>query len=151
MENHEKTGEQRAFVTIETLSLFCHQDHCYYHGAVRGFPGSSVSLSTCSGLRWAPKGTILVSVELLFCFLMNVLIPGFEMLMQSLKAFSLFEKKENAVSGFPVMLFLSCCPSLSIPFRGSVALGTFLGWQCSETLQSCFAAANSCAVLRPLH
>ncbi|KAK2519522.1 Adam12 [Columba guinea] len=51
MENHEKTGEQRAFVTIETLCLFCHQDHCHYHGAVRGFPGSSVSLSTCSGLR----------------------------------------------------------------------------------------------------
>uniref|UniRef100_A0A672TU61 ADAM metallopeptidase domain 12 n=1 Tax=Strigops habroptila TaxID=2489341 RepID=A0A672TU61_STRHB len=25
--------------------------HCYYHGHVRGYPGSSVSLSTCSGLR----------------------------------------------------------------------------------------------------
>uniref|UniRef100_A0A8B9G746 Disintegrin and metalloproteinase domain-containing protein 12 n=1 Tax=Amazona collaria TaxID=241587 RepID=A0A8B9G746_9PSIT len=25
--------------------------HCYYHGHVRGYPDSSVSLSTCSGLR----------------------------------------------------------------------------------------------------
>ncbi|XP_015723078.1 disintegrin and metalloproteinase domain-containing protein 12 isoform X1 [Coturnix japonica] len=25
--------------------------HCYYHGNVRGYPSSSVSLSTCSGLR----------------------------------------------------------------------------------------------------
>uniref|UniRef100_A0A8D2N1X6 ADAM metallopeptidase domain 12 n=1 Tax=Zonotrichia albicollis TaxID=44394 RepID=A0A8D2N1X6_ZONAL len=25
--------------------------HCFYHGHVQGFPGSSVSLSTCSGLR----------------------------------------------------------------------------------------------------
>uniref|UniRef100_A0A663EAN4 ADAM metallopeptidase domain 12 n=1 Tax=Aquila chrysaetos chrysaetos TaxID=223781 RepID=A0A663EAN4_AQUCH len=25
--------------------------HCYYHGNVRGYPDSSVSLSTCSGLR----------------------------------------------------------------------------------------------------
>ncbi|XP_036242140.2 disintegrin and metalloproteinase domain-containing protein 12 [Molothrus ater] len=28
-----------------------HTDHCFYHGHVQGFPGSSVSLSTCSGLR----------------------------------------------------------------------------------------------------
>uniref|UniRef100_A0A480MVW8 Disintegrin and metalloproteinase domain-containing protein 12 isoform 4 preproprotein n=1 Tax=Sus scrofa TaxID=9823 RepID=A0A480MVW8_PIG len=25
--------------------------HCYYHGHVQGYPGSTVSLSTCSGLR----------------------------------------------------------------------------------------------------
>uniref|UniRef100_A0A8C9L650 ADAM metallopeptidase domain 12 n=1 Tax=Pavo cristatus TaxID=9049 RepID=A0A8C9L650_PAVCR len=29
----------------------CNQGHCYYHGNVRGYPSSSVSLSTCSGLR----------------------------------------------------------------------------------------------------
>ncbi|KAM9324831.1 disintegrin and metalloproteinase domain-containing protein 12 [Gastrophryne carolinensis] len=28
-----------------------HSDLCYYHGEVVGFPGSAVSLSTCSGLR----------------------------------------------------------------------------------------------------
>ncbi|OWK56950.1 Disintegrin and metalloproteinase domain-containing protein 12 [Lonchura striata] len=28
-----------------------HTGHCFYHGQVQGFPGSSVSLSTCSGLR----------------------------------------------------------------------------------------------------
>ncbi|KAJ8386505.1 hypothetical protein AAFF_G00169750 [Aldrovandia affinis] len=27
--------------------------HCYYHGSVRGFPRSTVALSTCSGLRGA--------------------------------------------------------------------------------------------------
>lgn len=27
------------------------QDHCHYHGRVRGFPDSWVALSTCSGLR----------------------------------------------------------------------------------------------------
>lgn len=27
------------------------RDHCYYHGAVKGFQGSSVVLSTCDGLR----------------------------------------------------------------------------------------------------
>ncbi|XP_038601227.1 disintegrin and metalloproteinase domain-containing protein 33 isoform X2 [Tachyglossus aculeatus] len=28
-----------------------HTDHCYYHGHVRGFPGSWVALSTCAGIR----------------------------------------------------------------------------------------------------
>ncbi|XP_019509769.1 PREDICTED: disintegrin and metalloproteinase domain-containing protein 12 [Hipposideros armiger] len=28
-----------------------HTGHCYYHGHVQGYPGSMVSLSTCSGLR----------------------------------------------------------------------------------------------------
>uniref|UniRef100_A0A8D2Q151 ADAM metallopeptidase domain 12 n=1 Tax=Zosterops lateralis melanops TaxID=1220523 RepID=A0A8D2Q151_ZOSLA len=28
-----------------------HTGHCYYHGQVQGYPESSVSLSTCSGLR----------------------------------------------------------------------------------------------------
>ncbi|KAK1333383.1 hypothetical protein QTO34_005766 [Cnephaeus nilssonii] len=28
-----------------------HTGHCYYHGHVRGHPGSSASLSTCAGLR----------------------------------------------------------------------------------------------------
>ncbi|XP_021110655.1 disintegrin and metalloproteinase domain-containing protein 33 isoform X3 [Heterocephalus glaber] len=28
-----------------------HMDHCHYHGRVRGFPNSSVMLSTCSGMR----------------------------------------------------------------------------------------------------
>uniref|UniRef100_F7FRB2 ADAM metallopeptidase domain 33 n=1 Tax=Ornithorhynchus anatinus TaxID=9258 RepID=F7FRB2_ORNAN len=27
------------------------QDHCYYHGRVRGVPGSWVALSTCAGIR----------------------------------------------------------------------------------------------------
>uniref|UniRef100_A0A8D2N1Y8 ADAM metallopeptidase domain 12 n=1 Tax=Zonotrichia albicollis TaxID=44394 RepID=A0A8D2N1Y8_ZONAL len=31
--------------------------HCFYHGHVQGFPGSSVSLSTCSGLRETLKTT----------------------------------------------------------------------------------------------
>ncbi|XP_039767895.1 disintegrin and metalloproteinase domain-containing protein 33-like [Ornithorhynchus anatinus] len=28
-----------------------HTDHCYYHGRVRGVPGSWVALSTCAGIR----------------------------------------------------------------------------------------------------
>ncbi|XP_027622270.1 disintegrin and metalloproteinase domain-containing protein 33 [Tupaia chinensis] len=34
-----------------------HMDHCHYHGSVRGFPGSWVGLSTCSGL----SGLIMLS------------------------------------------------------------------------------------------
>uniref|UniRef100_A0A8B9DC30 ADAM metallopeptidase domain 12 n=1 Tax=Anser cygnoides TaxID=8845 RepID=A0A8B9DC30_ANSCY len=41
--------------------------HCYYHGNVRGYPDSSVSLSTCSGLRgiivFANKSYILEPIE----------------------------------------------------------------------------------------
>uniref|UniRef100_A0A8C1QIK0 ADAM metallopeptidase domain 19b n=1 Tax=Cyprinus carpio TaxID=7962 RepID=A0A8C1QIK0_CYPCA len=31
--------------------LFWFQDHCYYHGSVKGIQGSSVVISTCAGLR----------------------------------------------------------------------------------------------------
>ncbi|KAK2540708.1 Adam19 isoform A [Columba livia] len=34
----------------QTTSL-THTDHCFYHGVVRGWEGSSVTLSTCRGLR----------------------------------------------------------------------------------------------------
>ncbi|KAM9188360.1 LOW QUALITY PROTEIN: disintegrin and metalloproteinase domain-containing protein 12 [Mergus octosetaceus] len=41
--------------------------HCYYHGNVQGYPDSSVSLSTCSGLRgiivFANKSYILEPIE----------------------------------------------------------------------------------------
>ncbi|KAM4601161.1 disintegrin and metalloproteinase domain-containing protein 12 isoform 2-T2 [Polymixia lowei] len=36
--------------------------HCYYHGAVRGFPQSRVALSTCSGLR----GIVAINATLSF-------------------------------------------------------------------------------------
>lgn len=60
VENHEKTRRQRELKYF--LFIFFNQGHCYYHGNVRGYPDSSVSLSTCSGLRWA---NVLVMLELL--------------------------------------------------------------------------------------
>ncbi|XP_056388952.1 disintegrin and metalloproteinase domain-containing protein 12 isoform X1 [Hyla sarda] len=33
------------------ITAHSHKDRCYYHGEVEGHPGSSVSLSICSGLR----------------------------------------------------------------------------------------------------
>lgn len=40
---------QEDSMTEPTFSSF--QGHCYYHGHVQGYSGSTVSLSTCSGLR----------------------------------------------------------------------------------------------------
>uniref|UniRef100_A0A8D3DHA7 ADAM metallopeptidase domain 19a n=1 Tax=Scophthalmus maximus TaxID=52904 RepID=A0A8D3DHA7_SCOMX len=35
--------------------FFLFQDHCFYHGHVRGHPESWVALSTCSGVRYSPQ------------------------------------------------------------------------------------------------
>uniref|UniRef100_A0A4W4H401 ADAM metallopeptidase domain 19b n=1 Tax=Electrophorus electricus TaxID=8005 RepID=A0A4W4H401_ELEEL len=40
-------GYQEIWYTL----IGCFQEHCYYHGAVRGIEDSSVVLSTCAGLR----------------------------------------------------------------------------------------------------
>ena len=42
--------------------LLVSQDHCYYHGKIVNDSKSSVSLSTCDGLRWVQHSALLLSV-----------------------------------------------------------------------------------------
>lgn len=40
------------------LSVRLCQDHCYYHGSIVNDSQSSVSISTCDGLRWGPRNRL---------------------------------------------------------------------------------------------
>lgn len=44
--------QSSVLVLISLFFLHLFQDHCFYHGHVRGHPESWVALSTCSGVRY---------------------------------------------------------------------------------------------------
>lgn len=46
--------EKLVWIFLITQSCL-YQDHCYYHGRIVNDSESSVSISTCDGLRWALK------------------------------------------------------------------------------------------------
>uniref|UniRef100_A0A8C9XN23 ADAM metallopeptidase domain 19a n=1 Tax=Sander lucioperca TaxID=283035 RepID=A0A8C9XN23_SANLU len=50
-------GLSTHFTDID-CNYFLFQDHCFYHGHVRGHPDSWVALSTCSGVRYSTGNTV---------------------------------------------------------------------------------------------
>lgn len=94
MGNREKT---RLLRVLKCFLSSCNQGHCYYHGNVRGYPSSSVSLSTCSGLRWADA---LLTLQLInkssFSSLgFGLPIPAFQMVLRSINSFTFLIQREK--------------------------------------------------------